>query len=229
VSLVIHEMLLPIRPRTWVLRNRKSRELEEPSCRLTRRKRKGLSALAISLLQKLLDGFLHRYGGVLGAISLSRGSFVIHKELSKIPHHIGRSVFKWKAFLQERKHFTSICSVNIGLFKKDNLIGGRSKFGGSRLDILGGPGLLATELVAGKGQDFETFVPELIGEFPQLCVLSLGQTSFRRNVYDDQDIALELFHVHHFPVNEAVGQGVKVARERFSVGSESHTTVCGLN
>lgn len=186
-------------------------------------------ALALSLFQKLFNGLLHRKGRFFGTISLSRVSFVIHQELSKVPHHIGRSIFKRQALLQEGKDFASISSVDIGLFKKDNLIGGRSVLGRRGLDVLCRTRFLTSELVARKGQNLETLLAKFIVQLAQLCVLSLGQASFRCDIDDDQDIALELIHGHRGAIEKAVMQREKMARRGGSVGSESYLGVSCLD
>lgn len=135
---------------------------------------------------------------------------MVNDEFSKVPHDIGRAVFKRKSLLQEGKDFTGVGTVDVALFEENQLVGSSAELGTGGHDFFGGTRFLAAELIAWEGKNLQTFIPILVGQLPELGVLSLGQCSFGGNVDDDQWAAGIFLHANFLAVNQLVRNGIEV-------------------
>mmetsp|Transcript_64297 Transcript_64297/g.96927 ORF Transcript_64297/g.96927 Transcript_64297/m.96927 type:complete len:215 (-) Transcript_64297:163-807(-) len=184
---------------------------------------------AIPLCQQLFERLLHSIWFRLGTKPFDRISFMIHKELSKVPQDIRRSIFKRQGLLEKAKHLSRVGPIHITLFKKDQLILGLELALHKLQNFFVSSRFLLTKLVARKRQDFETLFPVRVDHIGQLCVISFRQTSFRGDVDDAKDVALILVHRDGRSVDEFVGQVVKHFSDDALFGSKGKASVGGLN
>mmetsp|Transcript_16501 Transcript_16501/g.36133 ORF Transcript_16501/g.36133 Transcript_16501/m.36133 type:complete len:253 (+) Transcript_16501:296-1054(+) len=156
-----------------------------------------LARLGGCLLEELLDIGFHRLGRVGRLISLQHVAFSIHQELVKIPANIGCSVVVGGLRFQVLVYLSRIGSIDVGLFKKDELF---AHFFVVLLDkvqnLFRSSGLLPSELVARKCENLESLTTVFVKEFGELGIAYFGVASFAGHIDHQQDVALELRHLN---------------------------------
>jgi hypothetical protein len=143
------------------------------------------------------DGF-DLLWGYLGAKAFDDLPLVAHQELREVPADVLVAFVIGVSGFQESVQVTRTVTVHLDLGEHGER--GVELGPGKFLDFLIGSGLLATELVAGKGQNAEARLVIVFVQGTQTCVLG-SEASFARDVDDQADLALVLGEGNFLAVN----------------------------
>ena len=139
-----------------------------------------------SRLQEAFDSSLHLFLRSTWTEEKDLVSFTVHQELGEVPRHLFCQARLWiverTLATQETEKLGGAAAIDIGFREEREL--GLVTLPGLLFDFWVGAWLLAVELVAGLGNDFETWLSKLRVHPIEEVVVLLSQASLGGNIDD---------------------------------------------